>query len=110
VKLLPVGKAKRLSKNRLKLHLTITDLSAIALGGPLALIFSALTGGAQVIGVSGVTTLFSPAGLGVPWIMVDEGPSTRIASGQQIGFDVVFRTTHSSVSFNPFFVIASRLP
>jgi hypothetical protein len=110
VKLLSVGKAKRVSKNRIKIHLTIEDLSAIALGGPLALIFSALTGRAQVVGLSGLTMLFTPAGVGLPWVMVNEGAIPRISSGEQIGFDVVFRTTHSHVSFNPFFVIASRLP
>jgi hypothetical protein len=110
VRFLSVGKAKRVGKNRLKIHFVIEDFSALALGGPLVLIFNGLTGRAQVIGVGGLTTRFRPAGVGMPWVGVDEGPVPLIHSGQRIGFDVVFRTTHSSVSFNPFFAIAAQLP
>jgi hypothetical protein len=110
VKLLFTSKVKHLSGHRLMIHFTLGDLSALALGGPLALIFGGLTGGAQVIGAAGSTTLRTPAGVGLPWIGINEGPIPVIHSGQQMGFDVVFHTKHSNVSFTPFFVIASRLP
>jgi hypothetical protein len=38
------------------------------------------------------------------------GVQHRHLTGVEVGFDVVFRTTHSGVSFNPFFVIAGIRP
>jgi hypothetical protein len=109
VKLVSIRKPKRVGKNRLKIHLTLQNLSAIALGGPLMLILSGLTGGAQVLG-STLTTRLSPAGLGVPVVPVFDGVVPRIRSGQKLSFDLVFRTRRHGVSFNPFVVIASILP
>jgi hypothetical protein len=109
VKLVSIRKPKRVGKNRLKIHLTLQNLSAIELGGPLMLILSGLTGGAQVLGGT-LTTRLSPAGLGVPVVPVFDGVVPRIRSGQELSFDLVFRTRRHGVSFNPFVVIASILP
>jgi hypothetical protein len=110
IKLLFRSKVKDLSGHRLKIHFTLGNLSALALGGPLVLIFSGLTGRARVLGVSGSTTLPTPAGVNLPWIGIYEGAIPVIHSGQQIGFDVIFHTHRSRVSFTPFFVIAGRAP
>jgi hypothetical protein len=100
---------KHLSKHKLKLHLTLQNLSSLALGGPLLLILEGLTGGARVVG-GGLTTRLSPAGVGQPWMPVFDGNIPRLFSGQEVSVDVVIQTTHNSVAFNPFAVIAGILP
>src|SRR5262249_34277769 len=109
VKIIASSKAKRLSHNRIKLHLTLQDITALALGGPLLLILSGLTGGALALG-GGVTTHVGAAGVGQQFVPIFTGVVPLLHAGQEVGFDVVFRTTHSGVAFNPFFVIAGIMP
>src|SRR5262249_61760664 len=109
VKLITQGKFRRLSRNRLRMHLMLRNLSALALGGPLAMILQGLTGGALVLGGS-ATTRLSPAGVGQQWAPIFDGIIPRLYSGQEGSFDVFLRTTHSKVDFTPLFVIASIAP
>jgi hypothetical protein len=51
-----------------------------------------------------------PAGVGQQFVPIFDGVVPVLHAGQEISFDVVFRTTHSGVSFNPFFVIAGIRP
>jgi hypothetical protein len=111
IKLLFASKPKRIGHNRIRIQYTVMDLSALALGGPLLLILADLTGKAQVVGVDGYTGRpATPGGIGQPWIGVREGSVPVIYPGQEIRITIDFKTTHSNVSFLPFFVIASNLP
>jgi hypothetical protein len=52
----------------------------------------------------------NPGGLGRAWAPVYDGAVPRLYSGQEAGVDIVFRTTHSNVSFIPFAVIDPIMP